>query len=73
MILQLNPMIELETPKGHGYAYFVIDPGMDNDLYWVVAINTGEIWTFANHEVRASKNITLGRSPENITYENGCL
>jgi len=65
MMLQLEPLIEMNTPKGFGYAMFVIDPGMDNDLYWVIAINdTGEIWTFANREVRMAKNITLGRMLE---------
>lgn len=66
MIVQLNPPIELETPKGKGYAWFVIDYGMENDLYWTVAIHdTGEIWTFNNKCVRAVKNITLER------YKNG--
>jgi len=61
-LLQLNPPLELETPKGKGYAWFLIDYGAESDLYWVTAINeTHEVWTFANHEVRAAKNITLGR------------
>jgi hypothetical protein len=62
MILQLDPIIEMDTPKGRGYAWFLIDYGVDSDLYWVIAINdSAEIWTFANHEIRAAKNITLGR------------
>lgn len=70
MILQLNPLIELSTPKGNGYAMLIIDYGMDTDLYWVVSINnTGEIWTFPNHEVRAVKNITLGRITEKQEYK----
>ena len=41
----------------------LIDYGPESDLYWTVFINaTGEIWTFANRDVRASKNITLGRT-----------
>jgi hypothetical protein len=28
----------------------------------VFITQTGEIWTYANHQVRASKNITLGRT-----------
>lgn len=76
MIIQLNPLIEVSTPKGNGYAMFLIDYGMDTDLYWIVAINnTGEIWTFANRELRMAKNITLGRMLDNDKKMNyhGCL
>jgi hypothetical protein len=52
----------LNTPKGEGFAHILIDYGPESDLYWTVMITeTGEIWTFSNREVRASKNITLGR------------
>lgn len=62
MIVQLNPPLELDTPKGKGLAWLVIDYGIEHNLLWVVAINeTGEIWTFSNPEVRATKNITAGR------------
>jgi len=62
VIKQLNPPIPLHTPKGNGVAWLVIDYGMEHNLEWVVAIDaTGEIWTFQNPEVRAQKNITMGR------------
>ena len=62
MIKQLNPSIPLICPKGKGQAMLVIDPGLEHDLLWVIAIDdTGEIWTFKNSEVRAQKNITMGR------------
>lgn len=62
-MLQLNPPLPLLTPKGEGIAHFMIDYGPESDLYWTVFITaTGEIWTFSNREVRASKNITLGRT-----------
>lgn len=62
MILQLNPPIPLQTPKGSGLAWAVIDYGVEYNLMWVVAIDeTGEIWTYQNPEVRALKNITQGR------------
>jgi len=62
MIQQLNPPIPMSTPKGNGLAWLMIDYGCEHDLMWVVAIDaTGEIWTFANPEVRAVKNITMGR------------
>lgn len=62
-MLQLHPPLPLNTPKGEGFAHFLIDYGPESDLYWTVFITaTGEIWTFANRHVRASKNITLDRT-----------
>jgi hypothetical protein len=68
-MLQLNPPLPMNTPKGEGFAHILIDYGPESDLYWTVLITgTGEIWTFANREVRASKNITLGRvSPTDVS------
>ncbi len=61
-VTQLNPPIPLNTPKGPGLAWFLLDYGPEYDLMWTVAIDeTGEIWTYSNREVRAQKNITLGR------------
>jgi hypothetical protein len=61
-LIQLNPPIPLTTPKGDGLAWLVIDYGVEHNLMWTVAIDeTGELWTFSNHEVRAQKNITMGR------------
>lgn len=66
-MLQLNPPLPMNTPKGEGFAQFLIDYGPESDLYWTVFITeTGEIWTFANREVRASKNITLGRTSPSV-------
>lgn len=63
MILQLNPPIPVTCPKGKGYALFLIDYSQEHDLHFVIAIDdTGEIWTFANREIRMQKNITLGRT-----------
>lgn len=62
MILQLNPPIPMTTPKGPGYANFLVDRGMEFDNEWVVFLNNGEIWSFLNREVRTEKNITYGRS-----------
>ena len=63
MILQLDPPIPLETPKGQGYAHLVVDYGMDFDLCWTVFITKSrECWTFQNKEVRAVSNVTFKRS-----------
>lgn len=65
-IHEINKEIWLETPKGEGIAHFLIDYGPESDLKWVVFLSkTGQCWTFNNDEVRAAKNVTLGRkSPE---------
>lgn len=62
MLLQLNPPIPVSTPKGTGVAHLVIDYGMESNLIWTVFIDTtGEVWSFQNSEIRAQKNITIGR------------
>jgi hypothetical protein len=63
MILQLDPPIPLETPKGQGFAHLVVDYGMDFDLCWTVFITKSrECCTFQNREVRAVSNVTFKRS-----------
>lgn len=60
MITQLNPTIPLETPKGRGYAHFIIDYGQEHNLIWVVFIDeTHECWSFQNTEVRLQHNQTM--------------
>jgi hypothetical protein len=62
-IIQLDPTIPLVTPKGTGYAHFLIDFGQEHHLQWVVFIDdTGECWTFENPQVRIQKNFTMGRT-----------
>jgi hypothetical protein len=61
-LLQLNPPLPVETPKGPGLAHVLIDYGIEHDLLWVVFIDhTGECWTVRNREVRAVENWTAGR------------
>jgi hypothetical protein len=64
------------TPKGPGLAHILIDYGPEFDLHWTVFLDaSGECWTYANREVRASKNISLGRTnataPCPTSTENG--
>lgn len=65
MLIQLDPPIPMTCPKGSGLAYILIDYGIDYDLHWVIFLDAnGEIWTYPNREVRAIKNITIGRIVE---------
>lgn len=60
-MIQLNPPIPVDTPKGKGFAHMAIDYSQEHDLIWVVFIDeTGECWSYRNQEVRLRKNITLG-------------
>ncbi len=62
MIVQLNPPIPLETPKGRGMAHIIIDYSTEHSLIWQVFIDaTGESWLFRNEEVRLQPNWTFGR------------
>lgn len=61
-MLQLNPSIPVETPKGTGQAVFIIDYSIEHDLYWTVFLDdTRECWTFNNKDIRIQENYTLGR------------
>lgn len=62
-MIQLNPPLPVNTPRGTGLAHFLIDYGLEHDLVWVVFIDdTGECWSFPNPQIRAQKNITMGRT-----------
>lgn len=70
-MLQLDPPIPMTTPKGEGFAHILLDYGPESDLYWTVLITqSGEIWTYANRHVRATKNITLGRTHPGLPEDN---
>lgn len=65
-MIQLKPSIPLDTPKGPGLAILVNALSEEHNLLWTVIIDaTGEIWTFENPFVRATKNITFGRIIDN--------
>ena len=65
MILQLNPMLPLDTPKGLGWAFALIDYSQDHDtLFKVIITETREIWDFPQSQVRGVKNISFGRVHE---------
>ena len=62
MILQIDPPLPLETPKGKGLAHFLIDYGVEYHLMWVVFMDESrECWTVPNPEVRIQSNWSLGR------------
>jgi hypothetical protein len=59
-IIQLNPIIPVETPRGRGNAHLMIDYGEEHHLHWVIFLDdNGECWTYANTEIRLQANPTL--------------
>ena len=53
MILQLDPPIPLVTPKGNGWAFFMIERSQEHHIEWVVFLDdNGQCWTFQNPEIR---------------------
>jgi hypothetical protein len=62
MLTQLIPTVPLITPKGTGLAILVKDDGPEHHLIWVVIQDdTGEIWSWENPDVRATRNTTYQR------------
>jgi hypothetical protein len=61
-MIQLNPQIPVITPKGNGWAFFLIDRSQEHDLEWVVFLdNGGYCWIFNNSDIRIQKNLTFSR------------
>jgi hypothetical protein len=62
MMIQLNPPIPVDTPKGSALAHVLVDYGIEHNIHWVCfQDDTGECWTWSNSDIRAQKNITYGR------------
>ena len=65
MIVQLNPALPLDTPRGPGFGHAEIDNGIEHSLYWVVFLANGKVVTFPNEDVRCCVNYTAYRpNPE---------
>ena len=63
MMLQLDPPIPLDTPRGKGLAHVLIDYWPEHHLIWVCIMDaTGEIWCWPNPQVTGRENPTMGRN-----------
>jgi len=65
MITQLSsPLpVYLIDRQESALAHFVIDYGIEHDLYWVCFLkSTGECWTVSNPNIRMEWNHTIGRN-----------
>ena len=62
MFTQLDPPLPMRTSKGPGFAFGVIDYGIEHNLLWVVALDDeGEIWCVPNKDARMQPNWSVGR------------
>ena len=62
MILQLDPILPLETSRGRGFAFAMIDYSQEHTtIFKVIVTATGEIWDVPQNEVRGCVNWTMGR------------
>jgi hypothetical protein len=69
-MLQLDPMIPVDTAGGPGQAFLVIDYSQEHFVLFGVALDRpwktaccGEVWFFPNSEVRFQANRSMGRTP----------
>lgn len=61
VILQLNPPLWFETPKGRALAHFVVDTSLEHEMEFVCFHQNGEVWSWSQRDVRATTNLTIGR------------
>lgn len=57
--IQLSELISVETKLGHGYALFF--EAAEHDNWWTVALDNGAVVTFAQDQIRVSRDYTHGR------------
>lgn len=60
-ILQLNPPLLLETPKGTAVCHFLEMRGEELDPLWGCFQEDGQIWWWPNPKIRAIRNFTQER------------
>lgn len=57
--IQLTELISVETKLGHGYA-IIFETG-EHDNHWTVVLDNGAVVTFAQDQIRVSRDYTHGR------------
>lgn len=61
MMMQLDPPIPVDTPKGPAYAHLVIDYSQEHYVLFVCFLQeTGECWVLPNRDVKLQQNLTMG-------------
>lgn len=61
MMMQLNPPLPVDTPKGPAYAHMMIDYSQEHYLLFVCFLcDSGECWVLPNKDVKLQRNLTMG-------------
>lgn len=59
--LEFKDPVEVTTPKGDGYIWYLIDYGPNSDtLYTIILKQTGECWQMSHKDFRVKPNVSLG-------------
>lgn len=62
VIHEAQQQIEVDTPRGRGRIWLVTDYGAEIEkLFTVILYQSGEVWEFTNKDIKATKNLTMGR------------
>ena len=60
-MMQLNPPIPVDTPRGPAYAHVMIDYSQEHYVLFVCFLcDTGDCWVLPNRDVKLQQNITIG-------------
>lgn len=58
--LEFKDPVEVATPKGDGYIWYMIDYGPHSDtLYTVIIKETGECWQMTHKDFRVKTNLSM--------------
>ena len=61
MMMQLNPPLPVDTPRGPAYAHLVIDYSQGHYVLFVCFLQeNGECWVLPNRDVKLQQNVTMG-------------
>ena len=61
LVHEFKEMLEVSTPKGDGYIWYMMDYGPNSDtLYTIIIKQSGECWQMAHKDFRVKPNISLG-------------
>lgn len=67
MITELKCPVEVITPKGNGWCYWLIDYGPNSNVLWgVVITNTQEVWWIRNQDIRITDNYTMNGDKRSV-------
>ncbi len=61
IVTRCDPPFPVITPKGSGLAHWRIERGIEMPTAYEVWLTDGQIWEFAQNEIRSEENVTAMR------------